>query len=372
MRVTNVAVGSPSTFSENNLSLSAGVISHGSSYVLSANGISFGTKPAQTPFLYDDCGGSDITTLWDWAYGDVTPSYKTTTFRGVDPPNTRMAGMIAGARSSLDSKLTVQVAKTIPVSSFPHDIFATWYISCDPLWADAGGTWAPANDKQFKPLWLDALNGSQTTPEDAFFNAPYSYQYVGCGNASPGGIVSSNPTNPDFVDDFSWRGPQDGGWDYALSSGPNDAVNLIGRWVRYDLEWRISNTVGYFNMHETHPLHSGRVLMIETDQNGDTVWNASAPIDVVIGTNAYIRNEGDNNYMYYADLFIDHGMNRVMLGNANTLAACTVLEPQPYTAWSTTSITLTANLGGLSTGTVYMYFVDDTGVVGGPLTLTAS
>ncbi len=67
----------------------------------------------------------------------------------------------------------------------------------------------------------------------------------------------------------------------------------------------------------------------------------------------------------YDDIVFDYGTDswaRVMLGNASTLAACTILEYQPATAWSTTSITFKQKFGELGTASdkyVYVFANDD-------------
>lgn len=66
----------------------------------------------------------------------------------------------------------------------------------------------------------------------------------------------------------------------------------------------------------------------------------------------------------YDDLVFDYGTDswaRVMLGNAATLAACTILEYQPATAWSATSITIKQKFGELTAPTTkYVYVFDNT------------
>jgi hypothetical protein len=63
--------------------------------------------------------------------------------------------------------------------------------------------------------------------------------------------------------------------------------------------------------------------------------------------------------LYLDNYWIDSTAQRVVVGNASTWAACTRKDPQPATAWSGASISVTANLPNYSSGnTVYFYVVD--------------
>ena len=54
-------------------------------------------------------------------------------------------------------------------------------------------------------------------------------------------------------------------------------------------------------------------------------------------------------WAYYRDLYYDDTYARVMVGNAATYNACTILEPQIPVAWSNTSITVIPNAGQFET-----------------------
>lgn len=67
------------------------------------------------------------------------------------------------------------------------------------------------------------------------------------------------------------------------------------------------------------------------------------------------------NYIHYDDMYADTTWSRVVVGNASTLSASTHREIQPMTAWSDTSITVTANVGSFVDGDQYLFVVDDDG-----------
>lgn len=75
--------------------------------------------------------------------------------------------------------------------------------------------------------------------------------------------------------------------------------------------------------------------------------------------------------MWIDDVYIDNTQARVMLGNTNDINTCTILEPQPPTAWSDTSITATFNQGSFSDGdTMYAFVFDEDGNVSEALTIS--
>ena len=62
---------------------------------------------------------------------------------------------------------------------------------------------------------------------------------------------------------------------------------------------------------------------------------------------------------FYEDIYQDHTLARVMLGNASTYAACTSFEAQVPLSWSNTEIQIRANQGPLSNGaTAWLYVID--------------
>lgn len=55
-----------------------------------------------------------------------------------------------------------------------------------------------------------------------------------------------------------------------------------------------------------------------------------------------------------SETYVDDDFKRFYIGNADTWAACTESNPQPYTSWSDTSVQLTKYLGGI-TGRAWLY-----------------
>jgi hypothetical protein len=70
-------------------------------------------------------------------------------------------------------------------------------------------------------------------------------------------------------------------------------------------------------------------------------------------------NNGVNSFRYFAAVYMDNTHSRVMLGNNQDYAQCTIVEPQIPSVWSGNSITMSVNLGSLpDTGTAYLFVFD--------------
>lgn len=70
-----------------------------------------------------------------------------------------------------------------------------------------------------------------------------------------------------------------------------------------------------------------------------------------------------NMYAYIAEVYVDNSWSRVALCDVSVWANCTHREIQRPSAWSDSSITITANTGTFINDTVYLYVVDSAGVV---------
>ncbi len=63
---------------------------------------------------------------------------------------------------------------------------------------------------------------------------------------------------------------------------------------------------------------------------------------------------------YKSDFYADDSWNRVYIGNAATLSACTHKELQPFSSWSSTAITINTRLGSFTSTTgLYLFVVDN-------------
>lgn len=83
-----------------------------------------------------------------------------------------------------------------------------------------------------------------------------------------------------------------------------------------------------------------------------------------------------NNWRYWADVYLDYSLARVVLANNANLNNATIREPQISSAWSTSSISFSVNLGKFTAGqTAYLFVFDPSGVpntTGYPITVGGS
>lgn len=112
---------------------------------------------------------------------------------------------------------------------------------------------------------------------------------------------------------------------------------------------------------------------LRTWENNNQVLNVSNRTDGIAGTDrsiqvgAYARQYSDpvgtsvHQWRYYAALlvFADKNPGRFFLGNNNVLASCTILEPQSWTSWTSTSVSLKCNQGKLGAGTWPLHYMDE-------------
>lgn len=104
---------------------------------------------------------------------------------------------------------------------------------------------------------------------------------------------------------------------------------------------------------------------------GKTVFDDSgATTQVTVTIGQYARDRHANNRRYYGRTLVaiggtgDTNVPRVMIGNASTLAACTVLEYAPDTSWADGQINIKPWQGNFANGsTAYLYVYKRTGGV---------
>ena len=80
-----------------------------------------------------------------------------------------------------------------------------------------------------------------------------------------------------------------------------------------------------------------------------------------LGGFARIRraNNGTNSFRYFAGIYLDNTRSRVMLGDNQNYEACTIMEPQIPSSWSTGAVKCRVNLGALpESGTAYLFVFD--------------
>lgn len=293
-----------------------GVVSHGSTYVLTGSG--FGVDA--TPFAFDSMNwgsaGANLNTSpefpWDTTAdnGPTVPVISTTQAYGLHTRSGRHNDNVGGNSACYKrnfSSLTVYCS------------FMYWY-TCDT----AGTT-----QKGFRAHAHDGPNVYTSYP--SFFDQDFDESSA---------RISANTG--------------DGG------TGVNDASYYYGGQSGFQSSWYRRE---YWFKLSTPGVADGEVKVWSNLSNvkdsTSIITRDSGVTDKLelVMLPFYFGNGGAGNG-YYNDVYISKTLARVEIGNAPTWAGCTIREIQNPSAWSDSSITFTVNKGTLSAGTNYVYTVD--------------
>ncbi len=160
----------------------------------------------------------------------------------------------------------------------------------------------------------------------------------------------------------------------GVNSGDEKWGNLVteGAWHRVELYGKISTPNvangkrGYWMDHQEVD-YDGSYMTLTSNSDATSYGNVLLPFYVA-------HSPGGSYKLYYDNVYIDSTRSRVEIGNAANWDECTLREVQIPTAWSNSSITLTANTNSFSNGTAWVYVVDADGKVspGLPITIASS
>lgn len=316
----------------------SGTFNHKSSVTVSGSG--FGTKSTAPPAVWDDASTGTVPTdngKWDWYYPhypDESKTYHlhyTTPINGVALPHSHVTRYLAGAHGEAGANGTqVDFWKDHDISVSPY-IFASWYNRADPAW-------------QF---------GTDLNNYKSFDHTVASSAYSAQGTMYGGLNPLNNNTDATEWGMYSLRGP-------ALNP-----MNPRNGWIKTQIEWKISKgSDGFFRLYENGALiinYSGPTEgPAAPGVEGDGSWPGTMRSFVIGGYgNPYGQPK---NWRYFADVFLDYTLARVVLANNADLSKATVIEPQIPTSWSPSSVTFSVNLGQHTSGqTAYLFVVDPSG-----------
>jgi hypothetical protein len=321
----------------------SGALNHGSPITVSGSG--FGAKPTAAPLVWDDATSIDISEKWDGAWPNTIPPYNTIyhgPMRNVEPPHNHDSRYIAGDQYAPAVATAVPggasgggnavVFKNINLQP-PFNIYASWYQRLDDAWA-------------FNPI-----NNIKTFAYSVCCS-PYEMPnnwYTAYGPPHP--VSTSDHVQWLITDDGkSLMSPDMNGHNSWWGGGVNPTA---GKWSKVEVAVKVTNqTNGYIQVYE----------------NGKLVVNYAGPTDKypgtarTIGIGGWSLVKGPNNWRYFADIYLDTSLSRIVLANNAVLSKATIIENQIPTSWSDTSVTATANLGQFQAGqTAYLFVVDSSG-----------
>lgn len=339
-----------------------GSATHGDPLIIEGSG--FLTKSPAAPIWFDNCEGgtvddpSDLTTAdiagvisslgtGNIKYTEARPAsgevggetaaqpHYDTVYDGVAQPHTRSSQYIAGYHEG--SNTANVVAVVVSPRAFSGKFFIMWYLRLGDEWQDV--TWDSTSN--YKELWIEDGDGGpdwNTKSNDVTF---YS---------------TGDQTPYDSSDTLS-------NLEGAHGLNTNNYHVPVHQWAHREAIYDSDNE------HHSYRSLNGSTIINHNCSGGACVGAAkdlTSKAVVSIGAfgtriNTPVAFTDDRMIRYFDDIYVDTTYSRVMLGNASTIAASTILEPQPPTAWATDEITVTVNLGGLPTsGTVYLFVFDST------------
>ena len=316
------------------VSVGAAELNHGQSFKISGTG--FGSRNVVTS-IFDDASNSSVSTIWNDASG-VSYSEPSALGRNVPLPHDNITKYAVG---NLTSHWWSGLSTHVTGITFPTNMFIMAYRRIDPKWAFGSecntGT---ANDNNFKYLAVSAGT--------SYFDSPYWYHdqtnqkcsYNGSwGNSfySSGGLGSLNT---------AWTGNQGGSSDsnYDYWHGWRKAEYRIGLGSSGQILKYLTNNKYYQNL------------------KGMNTFGAGGS-DGAFSIGVYARQYGKaSQYHYLADIVLVIGpdaFKRVILANSSTYNLATIVEYQPISSWTNSSVQITGNVGAIPDGTAYLHvFID--------------
>lgn len=332
------------------------VLTQGASHTITGSG--FGTKSASTPTLWDNGShGQSISTRWAYLWHDGDPSdayreeYWTVAQFGQSAPNdvqlphSNVTKYLAGAQYSTPGHVgpppdafpsAVLVGNSYTRPAFPYYTSWSYYLHLSPNWQ------FPAGDHNHK--WFAFANGGGPYPGSG------QNWYLEKENSTFSSTSAEAKTHI-VADDGSLPG--------SGQLGSLGEYNETQAWVKIEVLAKITDqSNGWIKVYSTKP-GVGRRQTFNYAGKTDA-WSGTTRFE---GIGGYSRHYPySQNRRYWVDIYNDRqtsGNARVVLTNNATFDSSTIVEWQPYTAWSNTSITFTVNKGVLPSGTVYLHLRDD-------------
>jgi len=322
----------------------SGTLTKGSSVTIT--GSDLGTKTTAAPLKYDffDQTGE--------AYDDGDPlangwGIQDSDGGGVYRPRYSTTSPRTGSTKQARCDYTYG---TIWSSQFWYD----WGGTIDEVYVTAWmkGTWSGANHVKFFRLVNNLIQyGEGMNPDWLFLITPESiYDNARDEDSSP--IHASTWWSTGSVPDTTWIRIE-----FWLKKSTHESPP-------YDIDGHV-----WANVQDGFPALFTEIRDedVKTNKDGGTdTWR-------YINFCEYAKRDSGDVIFEWDDIYIDNTRARVEIGNNTTWANCTHREIQIPTAWSNTSITITANQGSFANGEdVYLFVVDADGLPSagyGPITI---
>ena len=327
----------------------SGSFNHKATVTITGSG--FGNKSQAAPVVWDDASTGTLPTdnrKWDGSY----PLYPvesttyhvryTTPIRGIGLPHDHITRYLAGAHGETGpGGQDVMFWKNRTMGTYPQYTYISWYQRADNLWVFGG-------DNNYK--MYDFSTG--TAPYSGATNWYTAFEATDILPVLPKWVVNDDCVSQ-ACQSLAW--PDNNGhtyfWDYGVT--PFGALGGVWSKVEMAIKWT-NQTDGYVKQWQDGVLvinYSGA-----TDNYGGTARSES------VGGYARMYGQPDN-WRYWADVYLDYSLARVVLADNEDLTRATIIEPQIPSSWSTESISVSVNLGKFTLGEdAYLFVCDPTGV----------
>ncbi len=337
---------------------------------LTIRGAHFGPKDPPGPAVWDDCTSKACLSEHYDGYKPKASQqgalyniqYRLPGFREIHPPHRNAPYFIGGAHAidrpsnGNEAGGNVCLGKNIASEAF----FISYYYRLDPLF-----------DEEDHPRYRDNMKELvlSNTPGRFYPDEKESFGYIAwCSNTVP----DSRYTDPVRISRLPIN-PAHHERPYDCDSDPYVVFhrNPARGWIKMQWEGEYDDTfhspkialTTYPDGKKTYRSHFGdgitvheyiRGLWIGFPRRGDLRF-------VGIGGFARIprKNDGVNSFRYFCSVYMDSTLARVVLCDRPDYATATIVEPQPPTTWTDTSIKITVNQGALPAGTTAYLFVFD-------------
>jgi hypothetical protein len=349
------------------ISTVSGTVAHGNNITISGSG--FGMKPTASPFIWDDASGNDPLDKWDVVYPFTNDAPFRLAYR-TPSQVTRAGGAVGGV--------------ALPHQHIQRYICGAHYNSSDPNAYSGLDVGAVKNNQQgniysyisyyrtIDPHWhlnTDCPEGEEWLCDHNFKEYDYAEGYGIYGDMN--NIYLGNGSGSDPFKEVVWGGNYIEGMELTIYSVNTDFMNWyqeygtvfsnagvpgVGQgWQKVELILKHKSADGFHKVYQDNR----PVWDISLDDDGLT---PGPRVETVFG--GFSRESGStdeykNNWRYYADVYYDHSLARVMLANNQDYDQATIIEPQIPSAWADGSITARANFGKLpDSGIAYLFVFD--------------
>ena len=332
-----------------------GTVTHGTTVTVSGSG--FGTKTTVPPLVWDNCSGTNVSTLWDGYWPNVASNstynlaYRTP-IRSVGLPHSHITKYMAGCHCESTGNNTgwnVMMWKDFSNIANGTIFYMSSYVRTDPSWNGSLGSPADNNFKTFDY----SITGTPYTTTNGIDGQWYLAYGPPTDLASPQWIVDATLPLPDQNGHNAW-------WGGGASS--------TAAWVKTEYEFKISSgNDGYAKVWDNGVLVINYLGPTDWYNAG---WTSTNNRNISLG--GYARAYGaTTQWRYWADIYLDNTPQRSVICAGSSWGSRGRCEVQIPSAWSPSSITLIVNQGAFAdNSTAYLYVVDATGAASPQRTIT--